>query len=117
MVLAPVVLLGMKAMPPSPRWLLLRAQRAKPSGLDPLGQQNPLRVAALASLRRFRRGLPEELVEAEFSGMESTLLFEAAEASAGSFGEVRHERPPPPPHRHTATPPHLLGPSRPSRCP
>ena len=87
--IAPVVLLGMKACPPSPRWLLLRAQRTKASGLEPLGQQHPLRVAALASLKRFRRGLPEELVEAELAEVEATLQFEATEASAGSFAEVR----------------------------
>ena len=82
--IAPVVLLGMKACPPSPRWLLLRAQRTKASGLEPLGQQHPLRVAALASLKRFRRGLPEELVEAELAEVEATLQFEATEASASA---------------------------------
>ena len=94
--IAPVVLLGMKAMPPSPRWLLLRAQRTKPSGLEPLTELHPLRVATLASLGRFRRGLPQELVEAELSEVEATLRFEAAEASAGSFAEVR---------RHPSVPP------------
>jgi len=72
-------------MPPSPRWLLLRYQRAKPS-LEPSDWQHPLRAAALASLVRFRRGLPLEVVEAELNEICASLDSEVAEE--GSYAEL-----------------------------
>jgi len=86
---APIVLVGMYFMPPSPRWLLLRAQRTKAT-LEPLGTQNPLRVAALTSIGRFRRGLPEALLEAELQEIEATLAVESADE--GSVFEVFSSR-------------------------
>jgi len=88
--IAPITLVGMCLMPPSPRWLLLRAQRAKGLSLEPLGSTNPLRAEALAALSRFRRGLPVEVVEAELAGIEDTLQSEVGEA--GSWAELFSSR-------------------------
>ena len=79
LLIAPITLVGMYFMPPSPRWLLLRAERASGHSLEPLGAQHPLRTEAFASLTAFRRGLPAEIVEAELIAIEATLKGGVAE--------------------------------------
>lgn len=84
--IAPIILVGMTFMPPSPRWLLLRAQRQAGLSLEPLGEKQPLREAAFLSLTRFRRGMSAEAVEAELAEVEMTLQTETADA--GSWAEL-----------------------------
>lgn len=65
--------------------LLLRAQRAK-LDTEPLSCSNPLRAQALASLSRFRRGLPLDDVETELNEILATLVSEVG--VQGGCGEV-----------------------------
>lgn len=80
-----VIFIGMSHLPPSPRWLLLRGAS---------------RLTAAAALRRFRRGLPEEIVQAELSQIEATMARadDAADAAAdggtsvGGWAEMMRSR-------------------------
>jgi len=88
-----VIFGGMWLMPPSPRWLLLRAASSSARQdlegspvLDPGG-----RSAALAALSRFRRGSSPSAVEAELAAIEATLA-EVSVARAGSWAEMLTSR-------------------------
>ena len=109
-----VVVVGMTFMPPSPRWLILRGvSRGGGGGLAstavlpvetlPDGRSSgpsvspSSRAAAMASLRRFRRGVPEAAVEAEVAEIEKTMLeateiSESAESGGAWQGLLRARR-------------------------
>ena len=80
-----VVVVGMSQMPPSPRWLLLRGAAEGGHGLQPpkaggetaalfSGGGGSGRHEAAAALRRFRRGAPEEEIQAEIAEIELSLV-------------------------------------------
>ena len=81
--IALIVLVGIWFMPPSPRWLLLRA-----ASTALLGTEGADRAAAAAALSRFRGGAPTEEVEAELASIEATLVEEVGAAVSGSWAEV-----------------------------
>ena len=75
---------GMWAMPPSPRWLLLRAAGAKRKG--EYEQSTTLRAAALASLTKFRRGVETAEVESEIVEIEHAVSEDVGIEAGGEEG-------------------------------
>jgi len=78
-----VIISGMLVMPPSPRWLMLKAN----TNTDPVVSQS-YRDAATAALTKFRRGATPEMIEAEVYEIEQSLVQEISTEKSSGWSEM-----------------------------